>query len=148
MRHNTVRWYPDSGCVFNGLECGQIDISRKDEDPAGSGTQVYDNIATRVNFSNGSTGTAHHNVSGRRARFVGPLTKYAGFRLHRKSRAGRGRASDKLNAGARIRAPRSQRSAAARPARSAASAEPSETTGARDWRPSRCSRARCSRSPA
>ena len=65
VRHNTVRFHLDADCHFSGLLCGQIDINRKSEDPAGTGTQVYDNIATSVSFSAGSTGTAHHNVSGR-----------------------------------------------------------------------------------
>ena len=72
VRHNTVRFHPDADCLFSGILCGQIDINRKSEDPAGTGTQVYDNIATRVSFSGGSTGTAHHNVSGQLAIYVGP----------------------------------------------------------------------------
>ena len=108
VRHNTVRWYADADCHFTGLICGQIDINRKSQDPAGSGTQVYDNLTTGVGFNNGSTGTAHHNVSGRRARYVGPLHTYAGFKLARKSPVGRRRASDGLDVGARIHAPRSR----------------------------------------
>ena len=58
--------------------------------------------------------TAHHNASGRRARYVGPLHTYAGFRLARKSPVGRRRASDGLDVGARIHAPRSRAGTAAR----------------------------------
>jgi hypothetical protein len=135
VRHNTVRWYPDSGCVFTGIQCGQIDISRKSEDPAGSGTQVYDNLATRVNFTNGSTGTAPHNVSGRRARFVGPLRRYSGFRLHRKSRLGRRKASDRTNVGARIRPPRKRASTSAAVASRLAIAKPPAQPAGVQWQP-------------
>jgi hypothetical protein len=135
VRHNTLLWHGKSECYFR-IPCGQIDISRKDEDPAGSGTQVYDNLTTRVNFSNGSSGTAHHNVSGRRARFVGPLHKYAGFQLARKSRVGRRRASDGLNVGARIRGARSRAGTAARPVASVGVDAPSEGTVIDQlWRP-------------
>jgi hypothetical protein len=126
VRHNTIRWHGDSGCFFNGIECGQIDISRKDEDPAGSGTQVYDNLA-EVNFGNGSTGTAHHNVSARRARFVGPLNRFSGFKLQRKSRVGRRKASDGTNLGARIDPPRKRASKSAGAATSEPAAAPAPT---------------------
>ena len=108
VRHNTIRWYADADCHFTGLICGQIDINRKSQDPAGSGTQVYDNLTTGVGFHSGSTGTAHHNASSRRARYVGPLRTYAGFKLARNSPVGRRRASDGLDVGARIHAPRSR----------------------------------------
>ena len=101
VRHNTVRWYPDSGCDFGGIDCGQIDINRKSANPAGSGTQVYDNLATRVNFSNGSMGEAHHNVSGRDAVYVGPDDSYRGFALSSSSPVGVGTASDGLDNGIR-----------------------------------------------
>ena len=54
VRHNTVRWYPDSQCAFNGTECGNIDITRKSDDPPGRGTRVYDNVGS-VAIRNGST---------------------------------------------------------------------------------------------
>ncbi len=101
VRHNTMRWYAAKDCNFN-IACGQIDINRKPQDPAGSGTQVYDNLATDVNFTNGSTGTEHNNVSGQRAVFVGPLDTYAGFKLAATSPVGLKAASDGLNAGARV----------------------------------------------
>ena len=42
VRHNTVVYHPSSQCYFN-TPCGRIDINRKSADPAGTGTQVYDN---------------------------------------------------------------------------------------------------------
>ena len=102
IRHNTVRWYADADCEYTGTECGQISLDHKTTDPAGTGTQVYDNIATDVNFDDGSTGMAHHNVSGQRAVFEGPLDDYAGFRLAASSPVGLKTASDGLDAGARI----------------------------------------------
>ena len=102
VRHNTVRFHPDADCLFSGILCGQIDINRKSEDPAGTGTQVYDNIATRVSFSGGSTGTAHHNVSGQLAIYLGPTNTYRGFALASISPVGIGTASDGLNNGIRL----------------------------------------------
>ena len=101
VRHNTLRYYPASSCNFN-ITCGRIDINRKSEDPAGSGTQVYDNLTTNVSFTNGSTGTAHHNVSGQNARFVGPLDTFLGFMLAPDSPVGLRAASDGLNVGSRF----------------------------------------------
>jgi hypothetical protein len=101
VRHNTVRWHPDTGCMFSGIECGQIDINRKSTDPAGSGTQIYDNLTTRVNFVGGSTGTAHHNTNPATVSYVGPLTSWVGFRLAPGS-LGTGAASDGLDAGIRV----------------------------------------------
>jgi hypothetical protein len=101
VRHNTLRWYAAGNCAFN-IACGQIDINRKSGDAAGSGTQVYDNLTTGANFSNGSTGTQHHNISAQQASYVGPLTSYAGFKLASNSPVGRNAASDGLDAGARI----------------------------------------------
>ena len=81
VRHNTVRWYPDSQCIFNGTECGAIDITRKSSDPPGRGTQVYDNVAV-VGVQNGSTVARNdHNIDPQAVRFVGPLISHAGFRL-------------------------------------------------------------------
>jgi Concanavalin A-like lectin/glucanases superfamily/Right handed beta helix region len=101
--HNTVVYHPKSYSEFNSGD-GQIDIDRKSQDPAGSGTQVYDNIATSVNFTNGSSGTESHNVSGQRALYVGPTNTYAGFRLAANSPVGLHAASDGLDDGARIAA--------------------------------------------
>ena len=101
VRHNTLRYYPASSCNFN-TTCGRIDINRKPQDPAGSGTEVYDNLTTSVSFTNGSTGTAHHNVSGQNARFVGPLDTFLGFRLAPDSPVGLRAASDGLDVGSRF----------------------------------------------
>jgi hypothetical protein len=86
--------------MFSGIECGQIGVDRKAEDPAGSGTQVYDNVA-RVAFANGSTGTAHHNTNPATVTYVGPLTGWAGFELAPGS-LGTGAASDGLDTGIRV----------------------------------------------
>jgi hypothetical protein len=100
VRHNTVRWYPDSQCAFNGTECGQIDITRKSADPPGTGTQVYDNLAV-VGVRNGSTVARNdHNAHPAAVTFVGPLTTYAGFRLAAGS-VGKGAASDGADIGIR-----------------------------------------------
>jgi hypothetical protein len=99
VRHNTVVWKPDSECDFTGIQCGQIDIDRKSADPAGTGTQVYDNITTNVSFTNGSSGSAHHNVSGQKAVYVGPFTSYDGFLLAANSPVGKNAASDGTDAG-------------------------------------------------
>ena len=98
--HNTVVWHSDAYSAF-GSGDGQIDIDRKSQDPAGFGTHVYNNIAT-VDFTNGSTGTADHNVSGQRAIYVGPLDTYVGYVLNLLSPVGIDAASDGLNDGARI----------------------------------------------
>jgi len=108
IRHNTVL-YRASGCA--GGECGYIDINRKSKDPAGVGTQVYDNIAI-VTFDNGSTGTSTNNMfykgatgsnfNGKPVYVGGALpTSYAGFKLAPGS-PGKGLASDGTDMGARI----------------------------------------------
>ena len=98
VRHNTVVYRPDSDCDFNGMSCGGIDINRKSADPAGTGTQVYDNLAT-VGFANGSSGSAHHNFSSQSAVYVGPTSIHDGFILASSSPVGRNAASDGTNAG-------------------------------------------------
>jgi hypothetical protein len=102
IRHNTLRWYPDSACEYTGIVCGQIDITHKSEDPRSDGTQVYDNIATFVNMGDTINGSAHHNVSGQNAVYVGPLDTWAGFELSSLSPVGKGTASDGLDNGIRI----------------------------------------------
>jgi hypothetical protein len=100
VRHNTVRYYPDSQCGFSGLVCGQIDLTRKSDlaDAAGSGTQVYDNVAT-VHTGFGSTAARNdHNVNPALVTYVGPLTSYAGFSLVAGS-LGDGAASDGSDVG-------------------------------------------------
>lgn len=98
--HNTVVYHDPSYSAFNSGD-GQIDLDRKPEDPAGSGTQVYDNIAD-IDFANGSTGNAYDNISGQRAIYVGPLNTYAGFELSPNSPVGLHAASDGLDDGAQI----------------------------------------------
>ncbi len=108
IRHNTVL-YRARGCA--GGECGYIDINRKPKDPAGAGTQIYNNIAI-VTFDNGSTGTSTNNMFYKGARgsnfngrpvYVGGAlpTSYAGFKLAPGS-PGKGLASDGTDIGARI----------------------------------------------
>jgi hypothetical protein len=103
IRHNTVVYYPSSQCNFNAT-CGQIRISRKAEDSAGTGTQVYDNLTTGVSFSDGSTGTQRNNVSSEKASYVGPLNVWAGFKLAANSPVGLKAASDGLDVGVRTSA--------------------------------------------
>jgi hypothetical protein len=97
VRHNTVVYYPSSQCDFN-TPCGRIDIDRKSADPAGTGTQAYDNLAT-VEFNAGSTGTAHHNASSQTAVYVGPATRHDGFLLASNSPVGLNAASDSTDIG-------------------------------------------------
>jgi hypothetical protein len=109
IRHNTLRYYPASECIFN-IECGQIDITRKSHDPVGTGTVVVDNVATRVSARNSSTlAERHHNLvrSGAAAGdltgipvLVGPLTSRSGYLLSPGS-PGKGAASDGLDIGIR-----------------------------------------------
>jgi hypothetical protein len=108
VRHNTLKYYPP-GC-YGGSACGMIDINRKPADPAGTGTVVVDNIATRITIMNGSTLAArHHNLVRQSAGsgdtvgtpvFAGGAnpTSYAGFLLAGGS-AGKGAASDGADAG-------------------------------------------------
>jgi hypothetical protein len=93
VRHNTVVWHSGSYSEF-GTGTGRIDIDRKSQDPVGSGTRVYDNIATSVSFADGSSGTGYDNLSGQWARYVGPLSSWKGYRLSRSSPVGVRAASD------------------------------------------------------
>lgn len=79
IRNNTVVYYPPVDCNF-GTQCGRISINRKSEDPAGTGTQVTDNLAA-VEFTNGSTGTATGNASSQGLVFVGPGDTWADYKL-------------------------------------------------------------------
>jgi hypothetical protein len=100
VRHNTLRWYPDSQCVFTGMECGQIHITRKTADPPGADTPVYDNVAL-VSIGSGSTVARNdHNVNPSLVTYVGPLNTYDGFHLAPGS-VGKGMASDRLDVGIR-----------------------------------------------
>ena len=102
--HNTLVYRPKTYTEFHSSG-GQIDINRKSQDPAGSGTHVYDNLATSVTFNNGSTGAKDHNFSGQSAIYVGPTNTWAGFKLAPNSPVGLHAASDGLDAGARITPP-------------------------------------------
>jgi len=100
VRHNTLVYY--GTCPWN-MPCGQIALDHKSSDPAGSGTQVYDNIAI-ITISNGSTTARNdHNMSGKGVLYVGGTspTTYAGYKLAAAS-PGLNAASDGLNLGARI----------------------------------------------
>lgn len=101
VRHNTLVFHPKSYSEFN-TGAGQIAIDRKSQDPAGSGSQVYDNIATSVGFANGSTGSARGNVNGETAVYLAPPASWTAFKLSAHSPVGVKAASDGLNAGARI----------------------------------------------
>jgi hypothetical protein len=99
IRHNTVV-YHGGACYYNSA-CGYISIDRKPADPAGTGTQVYDNIAL-VSVDDGSTTARNdHNYNGADVTFVGPTTSYAGYKLTSTS-AGHLAADDGTNLGARI----------------------------------------------
>jgi hypothetical protein len=100
VRHNTVRYYGPGTCAFN-QQCGRIALDRKPADPAGSGTQVYDNVAV-VMSGNGSTAARNdHNTNPATVSHVGPLTSWAGFALAPGS-PGKGAASDGLDTGIRV----------------------------------------------
>jgi hypothetical protein len=98
IRHNTVRYYAP-GC-YSGSACGYIDINRKSSDPAGSGTQVYDNVANVTVENGSSTARNDHNTSGQNVQYVGPTTTWSGFALASGS-PGKGAASDGLDVGIR-----------------------------------------------
>jgi hypothetical protein len=101
VRHNTIIWHPASYSEFgSGGGTGQVDIDRKSQDPAGTGTQVYDNVVAGVDFSNGSTGNQYGNVNAEQAVYVGPLGSYHGYALSPRSPVGLEAGSE---AGARIR---------------------------------------------
>ena len=102
VRHNTVRFHADADCHFTGLLCGQIDINRKSEDPAGSGTQVYDNIATSVGFTTAPPAPRTTTSAASSRSTSAPLNTYHGFGLASISPVGIGTASDGLNNGIRL----------------------------------------------
>jgi hypothetical protein len=105
VRHNTLVWHPRTYSEFHS-GTGWIAIDRKAQDPAGAGTQVYDNITTGVSFADGSAGADWDNVSGAGARYTGPLTSWPGYRLSIRSPVGIQRGSRAAEYGARIPAPR------------------------------------------
>lgn len=121
--HNTLVWHPKTYSEFHtGGGTGQIGIDRKSQDPAGSGTQIYDNIVTSVDIADGSTGNAYDNVSGQRALYVGPSTSWAGYALASNSPVGLHAGSDGLDDG--IRVPASQTSSPPPPTQTTSSAKP------------------------
>lgn len=58
IRHNTLLYR--TGCAY-GMVCGQIYLGHKAADPAGKGTQVYDNIATLISVNDGSAVSLRRN---------------------------------------------------------------------------------------
>ena len=91
IRHNTLPYRPP-GC-YGGSPCGMIDVNRKSQDAAGSGTVVVDNVATGITVQNGSSvAVRHHNLLRQSAAagdvlgvatLIGGVgsTSYAGFAL-------------------------------------------------------------------
>jgi hypothetical protein len=121
VRHNTLQFFladPTTAdlthCEFFNQTCGKMIFSHKTGTTAGSGTHAYDNIATTIEFTDGSTGTADHNMcretgctgtgtlNSTAPTYVGGTspTTYAGFCLTAGS-AGHAAASDGLDIGIR-----------------------------------------------
>jgi hypothetical protein len=99
IRHNTIRYYAP-GCYANS-PCGYISLDRKPQDPAGTGTQVYDNIAM-ITIDDGSTATRNdHNLNNNQITYTGPTTTYNGYKLTTTS-PGHNAADDGTDLGARI----------------------------------------------
>ena len=108
IRHNTMVY--GAKCLYN-MVCGMIMVSHKTADPAGKGTQVYDNIATSIVIDSGSalarndhnllrTGAGSGNISGSPTYMGGASpTTVAGFQLATGS-LGLKAASDGSNVGA------------------------------------------------
>lgn len=98
VRHNTVVWHAAPYSVFDHAT-GNLLFRNKDEDPPGSGTQVYDNVGW-VNFVSPTTGTQHHNIDPSKVTYVGGAnpTTHDGFLLANGS-VGKGAASDGTDAG-------------------------------------------------
>ena len=99
IRHNTIRYYAP-GC-YSSSPCGYISLDRKPADPAGTGTQVYDNIAM-ISIDDGSTAARNdHNLNNANVTYTGPTTTYNGYKLTTTS-AGHNAADDGTDDGARI----------------------------------------------
>ena len=99
IRHNTIRYYAP-GCYANS-PCGYISLDRKTQDPAGTGTQVYDNIAM-ITIDDGSTAARNdHNLNNNQVTYTGPTTTYNGYKLNPNS-PGHNAADDGQDDGARI----------------------------------------------
>jgi hypothetical protein len=99
IRHNT---FADDACD-NNLRCGLIEVGAKAGAPAGRGTVIRDNVLGGVRSDGTSQFTADYNLTREPLpgsanitglpKFVGPPTRYAGYRLAPGS-LGRGNASD------------------------------------------------------
>ena len=111
VRHNT---FADGDCAFN-IRCGVLRLGNKESDDPGRGTIVQDNILAEVNTEGATTlGERSHNLisndspSGQaeirgQPTYLGGAspTRYGDYRLASGS-AGKGKASDGLDIGARI----------------------------------------------
>ena len=111
VRHNT---FADGACAFN-IRCGVLRLGNKESDDPGRGTIVQDNILAEINTEDATTlGERSHNLisndspSGQaeirgKPTYVGGAspTSYGDYRLASGS-AGKGKASDGLDIGARI----------------------------------------------
>ena len=106
IRHNTLPYRPP-GC-YGGSPCGLIDVNRKSQDAAGTGTVGSTNVATGVTVQNGSSvAVRHHNLLRQNiaagdllgaAALIGGAgpTSYQGFALAPGS-PGKGAASDRTD---------------------------------------------------
>lgn len=106
VRHNTLKYA--TTCLY--VACGQIVLTHKTADPAGSGTVIENNIASGISVSDGSTAASNQNnmlhsgASGGNFNgipvYVGGANPadYAGFALSVGS-PGLGKASDGTNVG-------------------------------------------------
>jgi hypothetical protein len=106
IHNNTM----ERGTCNHNIRCGTIMLASKGGYPGGTGTVIRDNVMSTVGTGNGSTFTAHNNVTQRALAgagnitatpaFVGPATSWHGFRLAAGS-PGKGAASDGHDAGIR-----------------------------------------------
>ncbi len=97
VRHNTL--VHRTTCEY--APCGHIVLDHKSADPAGKGTQIYDNLAYVVSVNGGSSAARNdHNFSSIGATYVGPQTQWSGFQLTASSPL-LGDASDGLDPGVR-----------------------------------------------
>ena len=98
VRHNTVRYYPASGCAF-GTPCGRIDVTHKSGDPRSTGTQVT-TTWPRWPPRNSVIGRNDHNTNPATVIFVGPLTVGPDSGWH--GSVGRGRFVRRVEHGIRV----------------------------------------------
>lgn len=107
IRHNT---FVDGSCSFN-LRCGILSMSAKDDDDAGHGTIVKDNILGEVSIGRATVVDQTGNLlrdgelRGTDLRglpsYIGPTTTYGGYALTGTS-IGKSNASDGLDRGIRV----------------------------------------------